>query len=33
MYDLPHVQIGLVAADGGPLTWPLHTICGRASQG
>ena len=29
----PHVQIGLVAADGGPLTWPLHTICGRASQG
>jgi enoyl-CoA hydratase len=20
----PHVQIGLVAADGGPLTWPLH---------
>jgi len=21
----PHVQIGLVAADGGPLTWPLHT--------
>jgi enoyl-CoA hydratase/carnithine racemase len=21
----PHVLIGLVAADGGPLTWPLHT--------
>ena len=21
----PHVAIGLVAADGGPLTWPLHT--------
>jgi enoyl-CoA hydratase/carnithine racemase len=21
----PHVQIGLVAADGGPLTWPLQT--------
>jgi enoyl-CoA hydratase/carnithine racemase len=21
----PHVQIGLVAGDGGPLTWPLHT--------
>jgi enoyl-CoA hydratase len=21
----PHVQIGLVAADGGPLSWPLHT--------
>jgi enoyl-CoA hydratase len=21
----PHVSIGLVAADGGPLTWPLHT--------
>ncbi|WP_063047754.1 enoyl-CoA hydratase/isomerase family protein [Nocardia pseudovaccinii] len=21
----PHVQVGLVAADGGPLTWPLHT--------
>ena len=21
----PHAQIGLVAADGGPLTWPLHT--------
>lgn len=21
----PHVRIGLVAADGGPLTWPLHT--------
>ena len=20
----PHVQVGLVAADGGPLTWPLH---------
>ncbi|HEX5095019.1 MAG TPA: enoyl-CoA hydratase/isomerase family protein [Acidimicrobiia bacterium] len=21
----PHVNVGLVAADGGPLTWPLHT--------
>ena len=21
----PHVQVGLVAADGGPVTWPLHT--------
>ena len=21
----PHVMVGLVAADGGPLTWPLHT--------
>ena len=21
----PHVPVGLVAADGGPLTWPLHT--------
>ena len=21
----PHVQVGLVAADGGPLSWPLHT--------
>lgn len=21
----PHVQVGLVAADGGPLIWPLHT--------
>jgi len=21
----PHVALGLVAADGGPLTWPLHT--------
>src|SRR5690349_12138913 len=21
----PHVSVGLVAADGGPLTWPLHT--------
>jgi enoyl-CoA hydratase/carnithine racemase len=21
----PHVQVGLVAADGGPLTWPLYT--------
>ena len=21
----PHVAVGLVAADGGPLTWPLHT--------
>jgi enoyl-CoA hydratase/carnithine racemase len=20
----PHVTVGLVAADGGPLTWPLH---------
>lgn len=20
----PHVQVGLVAADGGPLTWPMH---------
>jgi enoyl-CoA hydratase len=20
----PHVAVGLVAADGGPLTWPLH---------
>jgi enoyl-CoA hydratase/carnithine racemase len=21
----PHVTVGLVAADGGPLTWPIHT--------
>jgi enoyl-CoA hydratase/carnithine racemase len=21
----PHVTVGLVAADGGPLTWPMHT--------
>jgi enoyl-CoA hydratase len=21
----PHVTVGLVAADGGPITWPLHT--------
>jgi enoyl-CoA hydratase/carnithine racemase len=21
----PHVAVGLVAADGGPLSWPLHT--------
>src|SRR5215468_4468081 len=21
----PHVMVGLVAADGGPITWPLHT--------
>jgi len=21
----PHVVVGLVAADGGPITWPLHT--------
>lgn len=21
----PHVPVGLVAADGGPITWPLHT--------
>ncbi len=21
----PHVLVGLVAADGGPITWPLHT--------
>ena len=21
----PHVSVGLVAADGGPVTWPLHT--------
>src|SRR5262249_58702010 len=21
----PHVPVGLVAADGGPVTWPLHT--------
>lgn len=21
----PHVRVGLAAADGGPLTWPLHT--------
>src|SRR5258707_14013712 len=21
----PHVTVGLVAADGGPVTWPLHT--------
>ncbi|MDG2304757.1 MAG: enoyl-CoA hydratase/isomerase family protein [Candidatus Binatia bacterium] len=21
----PHVNVGLVAADGGPITWPLHT--------
>ena len=26
----PHVAVGLVAADGGPLTWPLHTKIGRA---
>ena len=28
----PHVQVGLVAADGGPLTWPLH-MSSAAGQG
>lgn len=28
----PHVQVGLVAADGGPLTWPLHTSLLRAKE-
>jgi enoyl-CoA hydratase len=28
----PHVQVGLVAADGGPLTWPLHTSLHRAKE-
>jgi enoyl-CoA hydratase/carnithine racemase len=28
----PHVQIGLVAADGGPLTWPLHTSLHLAKE-
>jgi len=28
----PHVQVGLVAADGGPLTWPLHTSLHLAKE-
>ena len=28
----PLVQIGLVAADGGPLTWPLHTSLHLAKE-
>lgn len=28
----PHVQVGLVAADGGPLTWPLHMSLLLAKQ-
>ncbi|MDX6741037.1 enoyl-CoA hydratase/isomerase family protein [Actinocorallia sp. A-T 12471] len=28
----PHVQVGLVAADGGPLTWPLHTSLLHAKE-
>ncbi|RBM21955.1 enoyl-CoA hydratase [Prauserella sp. PE36] len=28
----PHVQVGLVAADGGPLTWPLHTSMHLAKE-
>ena len=29
----PHVVVGLVAADGGPLTWPLHTAHRAAEIG
>ncbi|ABW16256.1 Enoyl-CoA hydratase/isomerase [Parafrankia sp. EAN1pec] len=28
----PHIQVGLVAADGGPLTWPLHTSMHLAKE-
>jgi enoyl-CoA hydratase len=28
----PHVLVGLVAADGGPLTWPLHTSLHLAKE-
>ncbi len=28
----PHVRVGLVAADGGPLTWPLHTSLLHAKE-
>jgi enoyl-CoA hydratase/carnithine racemase len=28
----PHVAVGLVAADGGPLTWPLHTSLHLAKE-
>lgn len=28
----PHVQVGLAAADGGPLTWPLHTSMHLAKE-
>src|ERR1700693_1274797 len=28
----PHVQVGLVAADGGPLTWPLHISVLQAKE-
>lgn len=28
----PHVQVGLVAADGGPITWPLHISLMQAKE-
>ncbi|MGC7101490.1 enoyl-CoA hydratase/isomerase family protein [Amycolatopsis lurida] len=28
----PHVQVGLVAADGGPLAWPMHTSLHLAKE-
>ena len=28
----PHVVVGLVAADGGPITWPLHTSLHLAKE-
>ena len=28
----PHVRVGLVAADGGPLTWPLHMSLLQAKE-
>ncbi|CUU55202.1 Enoyl-CoA hydratase/carnithine racemase [Parafrankia irregularis] len=28
----PHIQVGLVAADGGPLTWPLNTSLHLAKE-
>src|SRR5450432_1515311 len=28
----PHLTVGLVAADGGPLAWPLHTSLLRAKE-
>ena len=28
----PHVAVGLVAADGGPITWPLHMSLHRAKE-
>ena len=28
----PHVVVGLVAADGGPITWPLHTSLQLAKE-